>query len=401
MSQACSDQPLSGIRVIDLSRVLAGPYCTMMLGDLGADVIKVERPGSGDDTRQWGPPFVGGESAYYLCANRNKRSLALDLKSRQGQEILLELIQQSDVVVENFRAGTMAEWGLDYESLKVTNPKLVYCAISGYGPDGPYRDRPGYDFIIQAEGGIMSITGPTEGPPFKVGVAIVDITAAMFASTAILAALRERERSGYGQRIDIALLECQVAWLANVASNYLVSGKNPGRYGNAHRNIVPYEVFETADGYVALGIGNDRQYHAFCQQAGCRHLADDPRFCHNPGRVENRDVLIPLLQDVFLQKTSREWLATFIEADVPGGPINTVEQVFEHPQLKWRGITTETPHPTAGTVKSVRSPMNLRRTPPRVQRPPPLHGEHSEEVLMELLGYSSSKIETLRDQGVI
>ncbi|MFQ6058232.1 MAG: CaiB/BaiF CoA transferase family protein [Anaerolineae bacterium] len=394
-------QPLEDVRVIDLSRVLAGPYCTMMLGDLGAEVIKIERPGVGDETRQWGPPYADGESAYYLCVNRNKRGMTLNLKSERGKEILRELIRRSDVLVENFRVGTMERWGLGYEDLRETNPGLIYCAFSGYGPDGPYRDRPGYDFVIQAEGGIMSITGPVEGPPYKVGVAIVDITAALFAATAILAALRERERSGQGQRLDISLLECQVAWLANVASNYLVSGERPRRYGNAHPNIVPYEVFETADGYVALGVGNDRQFRAFCRAAGCQHLAEDPRFATNPDRVRNREVLIPLLQEVFRERTTQEWINLFFEIDIPGGPINAIDQVFEHPQLRARGIVVEVPHPTAGTVKLVRSPMNLSRTPPRVRHHPPLLGEHTEEILTDLLAYSHEEVEELRAQGVV
>jgi formyl-CoA transferase len=394
-------QPLSDVRVIDLSRVLAGPYCTMMLGDLGAEVIKIEQPGLGDETRQWGPPYAGGESAYYLCVNRNKKGITLNLKSEKGKEILRELVKRGDVLVENFRVGTMERWGLGYEDLREINPGLIYCAISGYGPDGPYRHRPGYDFVIQAEGGIMSITGPVEGPPYKVGVAIVDITAAMFAATAILAALHERQRSGQGQRIDISLLECQVAWLANVASNYLISGERPKRYGNAHPNIVPYEVFETADGYVALGVGNDRQYRAFCEAAGCEHLADDPRFATNPDRVRNRDILIPLLQEVFRQKTTQEWIDLFFEIDIPGGPINTIDRVFQHPQLVARQMVVEVPHPTAGTVKLVRSPMNLSRTAPGVRRPPPLLGEHTDQVLSGLLGYTPEQIKELRAEGVV
>ena len=393
--------PLSDVLVIDLSRVLAGPYCTMMLGDLGAEVIKVEMPGRGDDSRQWGPPYVGSESAYYLCTNRSKKGMTLNLKSEQGRAILQSLIAMSDVVVENFRVGTMERWGMGYEDLKEANPGLVYCAISGYGSDGPYRDRPGYDFVIQAEDGIMSITGPAQGPPYKVGVAIVDITTGMFSATAILAALREKEQSGLGQQIDMSLLECGVAWLANVAGNYLVSGEPPGRYGNDHPNIVPYGVFEAADGHVALGIGNDRQFQAFCRTAGCLELATDPRFGSNPDRVKNRDLLIPLLQTVFRRKTCQEWIAIFLAADIPGGPINTIDQVFEHPQLKARRILTELPHPTAGSVEMVRSPMNLCRTPPAPQYPPPLLGEHTEEILTNYLGYNSKDVTALREQGVV
>ncbi len=393
--------PLSDVRVVDLSRVLAGPYCTMMLGDLGAEVIKIEVPGRGDDSRQWGPPYAGGESAYYLCTNRNKKGLTLNLKTEEGKAILRALVQHSDVVVENFRVGTMDRWGLGYDELKQMNPGLVYCSISGYGCDGPYRDRPGYDFVIQAEGGIMSISGPADGAPHKVGVAIVDITTGMYAATAILAALRERERSGQGQQIDMSLLECQVAWLANVASNYLVSGDQPGRYGNDHPNIVPYGVFETADGHIALGVGNDRQFRAFCQAAGCQHLPDDPRFATNPERVRNRDLLIPQLQEVFRKRTSQVWIALIYEIDIPGGPINTLDQVFAHPQLTAREILTEVPHPTAGAVKLVRSPMNLKRTPPQIRYAPPLLGEHTDQILKLVLGYSQGDVEDLHSRGIV
>ena len=393
--------PLSDVRVVDLSRVLAGPYCTMMLGDLGAEVIKIEVPGRGDDSRQWGPPYAGGESAYYLCTNRNKKGLTLNLKTEEGKAILRALVQRSDVLVENFRVGTMERWGLGYDELKQMNPGLVYCSISGYGCDGPYRDRPGYDFVIQAEGGIMSITGRADGAPHKVGVAIVDITTGMYAATAILAALRERERSGQGQQIDMSLLECQVAWLGNVASNYLVSGDQPMRYGNDHPNIVPYGVFETADGHVALGVGNDRQFRAFCQAAGCQHLADDPRFATNPERVRNRDLLIPQLQEVFRKRTSQVWIALIYEIDIPGGPINTLDQVFAHPQLTAREILTEVSHPTAGAVKLVRSPMNLKRTPPQIRYAPPLLGEHTDQILKLVLGYSQGDVEDLRSRGIV
>ena len=393
--------PLSDVRVVDLSRVLAGPYCTMMLGDLGAEVIKIEVPGRGDDSRQWGPPYAGGESAYYLCTNRNKKGLTLNLKTEEGKAILRALVQRSDVLVENFRVGTMERWGLGYDELKQMNPGLVYCSISGYGCDGPYRDRPGYDFVIQAEGGIMSITGTADGAPHKVGVAIVDITTGMYAATAILAALRERERSGQGQQIDMSLLECQVAWLGNVASNYLVSGDQPRRYGNDHPNIVPYGVFETADGHIALGVGNDRQFRAFCQAAGCQHLADDPRFATNPERVRNRDLLIPQLQEVFRKRTSQVWIALIYEIDIPGGPINTLDQVFAHPQLTAREILTEVSHPTAGAVKLVRSPMNLKRTPPQIRYAPPLLGEHTDQILKLVLGYSQGDVEDLRSRGIV
>jgi len=393
--------PLADLLVLDLSRVLAGPYCTMMLADLGAEVIKVERPGRGDGTRQWGPPWAGGESAYYLSVNRNKKSITLNLESEEGREIVRQLSAQADVVVENWRVGTMEKWGLGYETLRVLNPRLIYCAITGYGQTGPYRDRPGYDFIIQAEGGIMSITGPVGGPPMKVGVAIVDITAGLFAALAILAALHERERSGQGQYIDIALLDSQVAWLANVGSNYLISGQRPARYGNAHPNIVPYEPFPTADGWIAVGVGNDRQWQRLCELAGWDDLAADERFTTNPQRVEHRDILVPILRERFRARTSEEWRAALLEAGIPCGPINTIDQVFSDPQVLAREMVVELPHPTAGTVRLAGSPLKLSRTPVRIEQPPPLLGQHTEEVLSKRLGYTSADLARLRDEGVI
>jgi formyl-CoA transferase len=392
---------LKGIRVVDLSRVLAGPYCTMMLGDLGAEVIKIEQPGVGDGTRQWGPPFAGGESAYYLAVNRNKRSLTLNLKHEQGKEILLELVKRGDVLVENFRTGTMERMGLGYERLREVNPALIFCSITGYGPDGPYQDRAGYDFVIQAQGGIMSITGPVEGPPMKVGVAIVDITAGLYAATAILAALQNRARTGEGQRLDVSLLEAQVAWLANVGSNYLISGEGPKRYGNAHPNIVPYEAFQTKDRYIALGVGTDRQFRRFCQLAGCEELANDPRFATNPARVEHRETLVSILQEIFLTKSADEWLALLVEAEIPCAPINTIDRVFADPQVQARDMVVEIPHPTAGKVKLAGIPFKLSGTPAKIQRHPPLLGEHTEEILSTLLGYSREEIEGLRAEGVI
>jgi len=300
-------KPLAGVKVLDLSRVLAGPYCSMMLGDLGADVIKVERPKVGDETREWGPPEAGGESAYYLCVNRNKRSITVDLKSPEGQEIIRRLAKRSDIVLENYKVGTLQRFGLGYEDLKRVNPSIIYCSITGFGQNGPYKDRPGYDFIIQGMGGIMSITGEPDGPPMKVGVAIVDITAGLFACSAILAALYHREKTGKGQYIDIALLDAMVAWLANVGSNYLVSGEIPKRYGNAHPNIVPYEPFKTKDGtYINIGVGNDRQWKKFCEIAGLEHLADDPRFATNPQRVIHRKELIPIIAEKMLERTADE-----------------------------------------------------------------------------------------------
>lgn len=392
---------LADLLVVDLSRVLAGPYCTMMLADLGAQVLKIEVPGRGDDTRQWGPPFAGGEAAYYLSVNRGKKSVTLNLKSEAGREIVRELARRADVLVENFRVGTMEEWGLGYQDLQAINPGLIYCAITGYGQDGPYRDRPGYDFIIQAQGGIMSITGPVEGPPMKVGVAIVDITAGLYAIVAILAALHERQRSGQGQFIDIALLDSQVAWLANVGSNYLISGERPRRYGNAHANIVPYEPFPTRDGWIAIAVGNDRQWQQLCALAGWDDLASDPRFTTNPLRVENREILVPILQERFRQETSRVWEEKLLAAGIPCAPIQTIDQVFADPQVLARGMLVELPHPTAGTVRLAGSPLKLSRTPVQLTEPPPLLGQHTDEVLATYLGYSAEKIARLREEGVI
>lgn len=396
-----SDRPLKGVRVLDLSRVLAGPYCSMMLGDLGADVIKVEKPGEGDETRAWGPPNAGGESAYYLCVNRNKRSITVDMKKPEGQEIIRKLAEKSDVLIENYKVGTLQRIGLGYEDLKKTNPRLIYCSITGFGQNGPYKDRPGYDFIIQGMGGIMSITGEPEGPPMKVGVAIVDITAGLFACSAILAALYHRERTGKGQYIDIALLDSVVAWLANVGSNYLISGELPKRYGNAHPNIVPYEPFKTKDGtYIAVGVGNDRQWQVFCKIIGLEDLAKDPRFATNPQRVVNRKELIPIIAKKMLEKTSEEWLEELEKNKIPCGPINTLDRVFSDPQVRARQMVVEIPHPTAGSVKLVASPMKFSDTPCTVDRHPPLLGEHTEEVLSEL-GYSGEEIARLREKGVI
>ncbi len=393
--------PLEGVRILDLSRVLAGPYATMMLADLGADVIKVERPGVGDQTRAWGPPFAGGESAYYLAVNRNKRSLTLNLKDPRGRELLLELVKASDVLVENFRVGTMERLGLGYERLREVNPALIYCRITAYGPDGPYARRPGYDFILQAEGGIMSVTGPEEGPPYKVGVAWVDAFAAHELTIAVLAALRVRERTGRGQRVEVSLLEAVVVNMLNVASNYLVSGQIPRRYGNAHPNIVPYQVFQAADGYLALGVGDDAQWRRLCRAAGWEDLAADPRFATNPDRVRHRDELIPILEARIREKPLAHWLRILREADVSGGPINTLDRVFADPQVRHLGLVQEVPHPTAGTVPLVRSPFRFSETPVPIRRHPPLLGEHTEEILQELLGLSPEDVARLREEGVV
>lgn len=387
--------PLSGVRVLDLSRVLAGPFCTMLLGDLGAEVIKVERPEGGDDTREWGPPFAAGESAYYLCVNRNKKSVALDLKSPKGIAAVRALSARSDVVLENFRAGVADKLGLGYEALAQGNPGLVYCSITGYGQTGPYRDLPGYDFILQAMSGLMSVTGEPGGEPMKLGVATVDLTAGMYAAVAILAALRSRDATGRGQRIDLALMDSALSWLANVGENYLVSGDVPGRFGNAHATIVPYQVFRSKDGYLAVGIGNDRQYRTFCGIAGAPELSSDERFSTNPARVRHREALVPLLERVFAERPTAEWIGLLWSGGIPAGPINTVDRALEDPNTAARGMVVAMPHPTAGSVRLVGSPMKFSATPVEYRRAPPRLGEHTEEVLRDVLGMPPEEIRSL------
>jgi formyl-CoA transferase len=400
--------PLEGIRVLDLSRVLAGPYCAMMLGDLGADVIKVERPEGGDDSRSWGPPFVGqaygpypGESAYFMAANRNKRSITVNLKAAEGQQIVRQLASASDVLLENYRAGTLEEMGLGYETLHALNPRLVYCSISGYGRNGPYADRPGYDFIIQAEAGMMGITGPEEGPPFRVGIPIVDITAGMFAATAVLAALRARDLTGEGQFVDIALLDAMAALLTNVASNYLVGGAEPRRYGNAHPNVAPYEVFRARDRWFVLAAGNDRQWLVLCDAVGRPDLKQDPRFATNGGRVSHQADLRKILGEVFVTRDAEEWLQVLQQAGIPCGPINMVPDVFVHPQAESRNMVLAAEHSTAGTVRFPGFPYKLSATPAEVRLPPPCLGQHTDEVLTGVLGYSAADVAHLRESRAI
>ncbi len=396
-------QPLDGIRVLDLSRVLAGPYCTMVLGDLGADVIKVESP-EGDETRGWGPPFAGearGESAYYLCVNRNKRSIVVNFKTEAGRAILHELVKQSDVLVENFRPGTLARFSLDFESVSVINPRLIYCSITGFGQTGPLRQKPGYDFMIQAMGGLMSITGEPDGEPMKVGVAVADLFAGQNAVIAILAALQARTQTGRGQHLDISLFDSQLGMLANVASNYLISGNLPKRVGNAHANIVPYQSFQASNAWFVIAVGNDRQFQRLCGVIGHPELADDLRFVTNSDRVKNRDGLIALLKPIFLKKTASEWLAVLENASIPCGPINTLDKVFAEPQVEAREMLIEMDHSTIGKLPLVGSPLKFSDTPVDYKLPPPRLGKHTEEVLKELLGYSSEKIIALKESGVI
>ena len=399
--QAETDLPLSGTRVLDLSRILAGPYCTMILGDLGADVVKVERPGTGDDTRTWGPPFAGGESAYYLCCNRNKKSITIDLQKPRGAELVKEFARVSDVLVENFTPGLMQRFGLDYEILRALNPRLVYCSITAYGQDGPYRDRPGYDMVLSAVGGLMWITGERDGEPCKVGVAITDVVTGVYASGAIMAALLWRERSGRGQYIDCSLLDAQVSALANIASSYLVAGKEAQRWGTAHESIVPYQVFRTKDRPIAIAVANQKLWVNFCKLIGKREWTDDPRFASNPKRVENRDVLIPLVAEVLADKTCDEWVELFVAASIPCGPVNNMQSLFADPQVLHRGMRAEVPHPTIGTLQLAGIPIRHSETPATIRLPPPLLGEHTDEILADVLAYPPEKIEALRQQGAI
>ena len=387
---------LSGLRVLDLSRVLAGPWAGQMLADLGADVVKVERPGAGDDTRAWGPPYLRdadgrdtSEAAYFLSANRNKRSITIDFTQPEGQQQVRELVQLADVLIENFKVGGLAVYGLDYQSLQALNPRLIYCSVTGFGQQGPYAKRAGYDFMIQAMGGLMSITGKADGEdgagPVKVGVALTDILTGLYASNAILAALAERERSGQGQYIDLALLDVQIACLGNQALNYLTTGVPPRRLGNAHPNIVPYQYFPTADGDFILTVGNDGQFRKFCEVAGHPEWATDPRFVSNAARVANRAELIPLIRQVTVFRTTAEWIAALEQAGVPCGPINDLAQVFADPQVQARGTRIRMAHPLAGEVDLVANPIRLSRTPVDYRRPPPLLGEHNSEVFADWL----------------
>ena len=403
---------LSHIRVLDLSRVLAGPWAGQILADLGAEVIKVERPGKGDDTRAWGPPFLKdsrgentSEAAYYLSANRNKQSVTIDFTQPEGQKLVRELVLKSDILIENFKVGGLAAYGLDYASLKVINPRLIYCSITGFGQTGPYAKRAGYDFMIQGLGGLMSLTGREEGDvgagPVKVGVALTDVLTGVYSSTAILAALAHRDQGGQGQHIDMALLDVQVACLANQALNYLTTGVAPVRLGNAHPNIVPYQDFPTADGDFILTVGNDSQFRKFAEVAGRPQWAEDPRFLTNKLRVANRTELIPLIRQATVFKTTAQWVAELERAGVPCGPINDLAQVFADPHVQSRGLAISLPHGLGGTVPQVASPIRLSETPVEYTSAPPLLGEHTDAVLERLLGMQATKVRALRDAGVL
>jgi len=404
--------PLRHIRVLDLTRVLAGPWAGQNLADLGAEVIKIERPGKGDDSRAFGPPWLRdaagnetGESAYFACANRGKKSVTVDLAKPAGQAIVRELAALSDVLLENYKFGDLARYGLGYDDLRAGNPRLIYCSLTGFGQTGPHRERPGYDFMIQGMGGLMSVTGERDdlpgGGPQKAGIPIADVMTGMYATIAVCAALAHRAESGAGQHLDLALFDVQVAVLANQAANYLATGESPGRLGNAHPNIVPYQTFATADGDMILACGNDKLFRRFCEAANCEALRDDPRFATNGKRVENRSELTRILAELFRTRTTREWVEALEAAGVPNGPINSIEQVFSEPQALARGLRFEMSHPKAGKVSLVRSPMRFSGTPIEHRLPPPLLAEHTDEILRGLLGKSDAEIGKLRSDGVV
>ena len=410
--QTLKDGPLTGLRVLDLSRILAGPTCTQLLGDMGADILKIERPKTGDDTRRWGPPFVqvdgedSQESSYYLCANRNKRSLAVDLTSSAGQKILQDIAMQSDIVVENFKVGDLARRGLDYDTLHALNPRLIYCSISGFGQTGPYAPRAGYDFLIQGMGGIMSLTGQRDedgGVETKAGVGIADVMCGMYASNAILAAIHARHQTGKGQHIDLALLDTQVAWLINQGAAYLTNRKIPGRLGNGHPTIVPYETFPASDKQFILAVGNDAQFVKFLEVAGRTDLINDKRFATNVERVKNRDDVVPVIGEITQQKTADEWLELLTQVGVPCGPVNNLQEVFNDPQVKHREMEITMSHDTADekAVHLIGNPIKMSDTPVTYRHPPPRVGEHSAEILSEFLGIDDTEIDELTKNGTI
>lgn len=391
---------LEGVKVLDLTRVLAGPFCTMILADLGADVIKVEAPGGSDETRFWGPPFQNGVSAYYLCANRNKRSITVNLKTEEGREIIRSLAKEADVLIHNFKTGSMEKWLLDFESLKKINPSLVYCSITGFGETGPYRHLPGYDYIIQGMSGLMSITGSEESGPIKIGVAMVDILTGLYSAISIEAALYEREKSGEGQKIDMSLMDTAVSSLANVASNYLISGAIPRRLGNDHPNIAPYSKFKVLDGEMIIAVGNNRQFAILCEVLGISKIAEDEKYRTNEARVENKLELTRILENQLQLKSINEWIERFSQKNIPCGPIHTMDRVFDHPQVLARDMVVQVNHPEAGMVKLVGSPIKLSRTKAKIERHPPIAGEHTSEILQQA-GFSLEEITQLKENNII
>ena len=408
--------PLKGLRILDMSRILAGPTCTQILGDLGADVIKIERPGAGDDTRKWGPPYVKdsdgndtSESAYYLCANRNKRSLTVDITKPEGQQIVRKLAAKCDVLIENYKVGGLKKYGLDYSAIKEEFPDLIYCSISGFGQTGPKSHRLGYDFMIQAMGGIMSVTGEPDGSPMKVGVGIADVMCGMYAAVSILAAVRHRDQSGNsaaggnGQHIDLSLLDSQAAWLINSGSNYLTSGDNQHRLGNAHPNIVPYQAFQTSDSFFVLAVGNEIQFRKFCEFAGAPELPEDPRFKTNTDRVKNRKILAPMLNELTQQNSTQFWLEGLEKLQVPCGPVNTIKDVFDDPQIQHREMEISMPHPLSGKgdVSLIGSPVKMSATPVSYRHAPPTLGQHTNEILAEMLGMDEEEYKELAQKGVV
>jgi crotonobetainyl-CoA:carnitine CoA-transferase CaiB-like acyl-CoA transferase len=398
--------PLAGLKVLDLSRVLAGPWASQILADLGADVVKVERPGTGDDTRGWGPPFVtdaeghSGDAAYFLAANRNKRSLALDLAKHQGQAVVRRLAAQADIVIENFKRGDLKRYGLDYASLSTVKPDIIYCSVTGFGQQGPHADRPGYDFMIQGMAGFMSLTGEAGGEPLRAGVAVADLTTGMYSAISILAALRHRDATGEGQHIDMALFDVTFGWLANQAQNYLVSGKPPGRTGNTHPNLVPYQVFETATKPIIVAVGNDKQFASFAAALGQPGWASDPRFRLNRDRIGHRAELVALIGEVLRRHAAEHWLAAIESVGVPVGPVNDLAQAFADPQVAARGLLVEVEHPVAGPIRTLAQPMKFSKTAPEYRSAPPLLGQHSRDVLRDA-GFSDEEIATLEEAGVL
>ena len=395
--------PLKGLRVLDLTRVLAGPTCTQMLGDLGAEVIKIERPGAGDDTRGFAPPAMPGttESAYFVGVNRNKRSVTLDIATPEGQKIIKRLLEDTDIMVENFKVGALAKYGLGYEQVHAAFPSIIYCSITGFGQTGPYAPRPGYDALIQAMGGVMSLTGEIEGAPQKVGIPVADVFAGLYGCIGILAALRHREKTGDGQQVDIGMLDTHVAWLANQGMNYLATGENPPRLSNQHPNIVPYQVFPTADGYMVLSIGNDATFKRFCDAFAISHLLADPRFATNQARVENRQFVTETLTPTMRSRTTAEWVAQLETLKIGCGPINTLKQVFADPHVIARGMVIEMDHSTGVPVQVIANPVKLSETPADYRVAPPTLGEHTNEILGDLLGMSPREITKLRDKGIV